>query len=69
MATTWTSTSTTWPRCSTSSTFATRSWSAGRASVKLVKHAVLEEYAGAPHGLTATHKDQLNRDLLVFIRS
>ncbi|HEX7835920.1 MAG TPA: alpha/beta hydrolase [Kofleriaceae bacterium] len=40
-----------------------------RASVKLVKGAVLKEYPGAPHGLTATHKDQLNRDLLAFIKS
>jgi non-heme chloroperoxidase len=41
---------------------------AGRASAKLVSGAVLKVYAGAPHGLTDTHKDQLNRDLLEFIR-
>jgi non-heme chloroperoxidase len=26
-------------------------------------------YEGAPHGLTATHKDRLNADLLAFLRS
>jgi non-heme chloroperoxidase len=39
-----------------------------RAAVTLVKHAVLKVYPGAPHGLTATHKDQLNRDLLELLR-
>ena len=41
---------------------------AGRASVKLVRRAVLKEYAGGPHGLTATHREQFNRDLLAFIK-
>ena len=27
------------------------------------------EYAGAPHGLFATHKDQMSADLLAFLRS
>jgi non-heme chloroperoxidase len=35
---------------------------------KLVKNATLKIYAGAPHGLAATHKDQLNADLLEFIK-
>jgi non-heme chloroperoxidase len=26
-------------------------------------------YPGAPHGLTATHQDQVNADLLAFLRS
>jgi non-heme chloroperoxidase len=26
-------------------------------------------YAGAPHGLTDTHKDQLNNDLLAFLKT
>jgi len=39
-----------------------------RASVKLVKGAVLKEYPGAPHGITDTHKDELNADLLEFAR-
>lgn len=36
---------------------------------KIVKGATLKIYPGAPHGLTATHKDQFNEDLLSFIRS
>ena len=42
---------------------------AGRASAKIVKHAELKVYPGAPHGITDTHKDQLNADLLAFARS
>ncbi|MBL8213852.1 MAG: alpha/beta hydrolase [Bryobacterales bacterium] len=42
---------------------------AGRASAKLIPHATLKVYAGAPHGLTDTHKQQLNEDLLEFLRS
>ena len=42
---------------------------AGRASAKLVKGATLKVYPGAPHGLTDTHKEQLNADLLAFLRS
>ncbi len=42
---------------------------AGRASAGIVKHAVLKVYPGAPHGITDTHKDQLNADLLDFARS
>jgi non-heme chloroperoxidase len=37
-------------------------------SSKIVKHATLKVYPGAPHGLTVTHKDQLNTDLLAFIK-
>ncbi len=40
-----------------------------RASAKLVPHAKLVVYEGAPHGLTDTHKDRLNADLLAFARS
>ena len=36
-------------------------------SSKLVKNAMLKVYAGAPHGLTETHKEQLNADLLEFV--
>lgn len=39
-----------------------------RASAKLVKNAVLKVYPGAPHGITDTHKDQLNADLLEFLQ-
>ncbi len=41
----------------------------GRASKKLVPNATLKIYKGAPHGLAETHKDQLNQDLLAFLRS
>jgi non-heme chloroperoxidase len=37
-------------------------------SSKIVKNATLKVYPGAPHGLTATHKDQINADLLAFIK-
>ncbi|MBW8843468.1 MAG: alpha/beta hydrolase [Burkholderiales bacterium] len=40
----------------------------GRASAALVKGAKLVVYEGAPHGLTDTHKDRLNQDLLDFIQ-
>jgi non-heme chloroperoxidase len=38
-------------------------------SSKLVKDATLKIYPGAPHGLTSTHKDQFNTDLLSFLKS
>jgi len=38
-------------------------------SAKLVKNATLKIYAGAPHGLAYTHKDQLNADLLAFLKT
>jgi non-heme chloroperoxidase len=38
------------------------------AAAKLVPHAELKIYEGAPHGLADTHKDRLNRDLLEFLR-
>jgi non-heme chloroperoxidase len=37
-------------------------------SSKLVKGATLKVYPGGPHGLADTHKDQLNADLLGFVR-
>jgi non-heme chloroperoxidase len=39
------------------------------AAAKIVKDATLNVYAGAPHGLAETHKDQLNEDLLSFLRA
>ncbi|WP_026618716.1 non-heme chloroperoxidase [Ensifer sp. WSM1721] len=42
---------------------------AARASKKLIPHAVLKVYPGAPHGIADTHKEQLNKDLLEFARS
>jgi len=38
-------------------------------SSKLVKNATLKVYPGAPHGMCTTHKDQVNADLLAFLRS
>jgi len=38
-------------------------------SAGLIKGAKDIYYPGAPHGITATHQDQLNADLLAFIRS
>lgn len=37
-------------------------------SAKLIKGAELKVYPGAPHGITDTHKQQLNADLLAFCR-
>jgi non-heme chloroperoxidase len=38
-----------------------------RSAAKLVPHASLKVYQGAPHGLADTHKDKLNADLLEFL--
>jgi non-heme chloroperoxidase len=38
----------------------------GKKSAKLIKGAVEIYYPGLPHGLTATHADLVNRDLLAF---
>jgi len=40
----------------------------GKASAALVDGARLITYEGAPHGITDTHKERLNRDLLTFVR-
>ncbi|TGR96623.1 alpha/beta hydrolase, partial [Mesorhizobium sp. M2E.F.Ca.ET.209.01.1.1] len=40
----------------------------GRQSAKLIKGARLIVYPGAPHGLTDTHKDKVNQDLLTFLQ-
>ena len=39
------------------------------AAVKLAPRARLRVYPGAPHGLCSTHKDQINADLLEFLKS
>ena len=41
---------------------------AGRSAAKLIPGAKLLVYPGAPHGLTDTHKDRLNQDLLTFLQ-
>ena len=42
---------------------------AAKKSAKLIKGAKEIYYPGAPHGLTATLQDQVNADLLAFLRS
>src|SRR6266542_259540 len=37
-------------------------------SAKIVKGATLKVYKGAPHGMCTTQKDQVNEDLLAFIK-
>ena len=39
------------------------------AAVKIAPNARLKVYPGAPHGLCSTHKDQVNADLLAFLKS
>jgi non-heme chloroperoxidase len=41
---------------------------ASRRSIKILPHGTLEEIAGAPHGLYATHTDQANAALAAFIK-
>jgi non-heme chloroperoxidase len=40
-----------------------------RKSEKLIKNVKAIYYPGAPHGLTSTHQDQVNADLLAFLRT
>jgi non-heme chloroperoxidase len=40
----------------------------GRISHKLITGSKLIVYEGGPHGITDTHKDRLNQDLLIFLR-
>ena len=39
-----------------------------RKAEKLIKNVKAIYYPGAPHGLTVTHQDQINADLLAFLR-
>ena len=39
-----------------------------RAAAKAIAQSKLIEYPGAPHGLFATHKDRLTKDLLKFLK-
>ena len=41
---------------------------AGRAAARGIPQAKLIEYEGAPHGIFATHKQQLTSDLLAFLK-
>jgi non-heme chloroperoxidase len=38
-------------------------------SSQIIKDATLKVYPGAPHGLTTTHKEKFNEDLLSFLKS
>lgn len=42
---------------------------AGPLSAKLVKGAILKTYKDYPHGMPTTHAEQINADLLAFIKS
>ena len=42
---------------------------AGPLSAKLLKNATLKVYPGFPHGMPTTNADQINADLLAFIKS
>lgn len=41
----------------------------GRPAAKAIASATLQEYDGAPHGLFATHKEQLESDLIAFLKA
>jgi non-heme chloroperoxidase len=41
----------------------------GLAAKKLIPHAELKVYEGAPHALTFTHKDRYNADLMAFLKA
>jgi len=38
-------------------------------SARLIKGAKEVYYPGAPHGMTSTHQDQVNEELLAFIKA
>ena len=40
----------------------------GKASAALIERATLKVYPDAPHGITDSHKEQLNADLLPFVQ-
>ena len=41
---------------------------AGPLSAKLLKNGTLKTYKGFPHGMPTTNADQINADLLAFIK-
>jgi non-heme chloroperoxidase len=41
----------------------------GLMSAKLVKNSTLKVYPGLPHGMCTTHADQINADLLAFVKA
>ena len=42
---------------------------AGRSSAKILKNAKLKTYPNYPHGMPIIHADEINADLLAFIKS
>jgi len=40
----------------------------GKQTAKIVKNATLKVYPGFPHGMCTTHAEQINNDLLAFLR-
>ncbi len=38
-------------------------------SAKIIKDSTLKTYPGAPHGMSSTLKDQVNKDLLAFFKA
>lgn len=40
-----------------------------RLSSRLIPHATLKVYPGAPHGMCTTHKDEVNEELLAFSKA
>ncbi|HCB1557085.1 TPA: alpha/beta hydrolase, partial [Enterobacter asburiae] len=43
--------------------------STGKLAAEMIKNATLKVYDNAPHGFALTHQDQLNEDLLAFVKS
>jgi non-heme chloroperoxidase len=41
----------------------------GPLSAKLLKHGTLKVYAGYPHGMATVHAEQINADLLAFLKA
>lgn len=41
----------------------------GPRSAEIIKGSTFKVYEGAPHGLTDTHKNQVNEDILSFVKS
>jgi non-heme chloroperoxidase len=42
---------------------------AGPLSAKLLRHSTLKVYRGYPHGMATVHADQINADLLAFVKA
>jgi non-heme chloroperoxidase len=40
-----------------------------RVTAKIIKHATLKVYPGAPHGMCTTLKNKINKDLLAFLKA